>query len=136
VCDRLIARDVLDNPAYRGAAGCRGRGDKCPFRRSWLEATLSPSSPRSEVTHEFHEYIPACAASAGAKQNAIGADMLGIIIGVGAVIAVVSIGQGAQYMVSRESRPWGRMWSSLRRVAGAREELGWDMAAVKNTHDR
>jgi len=37
--------------------------------------------------------------------------MLGIIIGVGAVIAVVSIGQGAQYMVQQGIQAMGRMWS-------------------------
>ena len=99
--------------------------ERGPMRR---EAT--PAGAGS--AHERLRELPGRLRALGRNKMRSCLTMLGIIIGVGAVIAMVCIGEGAKRAVETSSSPWGRTSSSSRAAAepGRRPHRAGQLAAL------
>src|SRR5690349_10010912 len=84
---------------------CLSKIEKMPARRSRNYRLRAPTTRRT--TMNLPAILKVAMRALGRNKMRSGLTMLGIIIGVGAVIAMVSVGQGAQRMVQNQISSMG-----------------------------
>ena len=127
VQDRLVAREVLKSLPTAEQQAAEDAEEETPEdwqRRIRPHDVWRPRESHMDFMNTFRLALRALARNK--MRSAL--TMLGIIIGVGAVIAVVSIGQGAQYMVQQGIQAMGTnavfIAAGSNRAGGVRQGYG------------
>ena len=129
VAERLIARDVLKSLPTAEEQAAEDALEETRQERSRQDRRDCSEVPDRRGSHmDFMNTFRLALRALARNKMRSALTMLGIIIGVGAVIAVVSIGQGAQYIVQQGIQAMGTnavfISAGSNRAGGVRQGYG------------